>query len=243
MQRYFVKNEAIINDIVKIMGDDYFHITKVMRMKCSDNVIICNEDKSWLCSIKEITSDSVYLKILEEVEEKKELPIGITIAQGIIRKEKMEEVIDKITQMGALYYIPIQMDRCNVKINSEKIDKKIERMNKIAKEAAEQSHRSKILKVKYPIDFIDMIYLKNNYDLCLYAYENHMNTKTLKEVFSNRSYSKVIILVGPEGGISDKEAKILNENNFIAVSLGPRILRTEVAPTYILSAISYELEE
>ncbi len=69
MQRYFVKNEAIINDIVKIMGDDYFHITKVMRMKCSDNVIICNEDKSWLCSIKEITSDSVYLKILEEVEE------------------------------------------------------------------------------------------------------------------------------------------------------------------------------
>lgn len=71
LQRYFVKNEAIINDIVKIMGDDYFHITKVMRMKCSDNVIICNEDKSWLCSIKEITSDSVYLKILEEVEEKK----------------------------------------------------------------------------------------------------------------------------------------------------------------------------
>lgn len=88
------------------------------------------------------------------------MPIEITIAQGIIRKEKMEEVIDKITQMGALYYIPIQMDRCNVKINSEKIDKKIERMNKIAKEAAEQSHRSKILKVKYPIDFIDMIYLK-----------------------------------------------------------------------------------
>lgn len=243
MQRYFVKNEAIINDIVKIMGDDYLHITRVMRMKCNDNVIICNEDKSWICSIKEITDNSVSLQIVKELEEKKELPIEVTIAQGIIRREKMEEVIDKITQMGALYYIPIQMDRCNVKIKDEKIDKKIERMNKIAKEAAEQSHRTKILKVKYPINFINIMNLKKEYDLCLYAYENHVNTKTLREVLLNRSYNKIIILVGPEGGISDEEVKILNENNFIAVSLGPRILRTEVAPTYILSAISYELEE
>lgn len=71
MQRYFVKNEAIINDIVKIMGDDYLHITRVMRMKCNDNVIICNEDKSWICSIKEITDNSVSLQIVKELEEKK----------------------------------------------------------------------------------------------------------------------------------------------------------------------------
>ena len=243
MQRYFVESSNIINGYVYINGEDYHHITKVMRMKIDDEIIVCDNQDSYLCKIIEINAECVTSQIFKKLDEKKELPVNVTIAQGVVRREKAEEVIDKITQLGANKYLMVNMERCNVKLNDEKLNKKVDRMNKIAKEAAEQSHRSKILKVKYPIDFIDMIYLKNNYDLCLYAYENHMNTKTLKEVFSNRSYSKVIILVGPEGGISDKEAKILNENNFIAVSLGPRILRTEVAPTYILSAISYELEE
>ena len=128
------------------------------------------------------------------------------------------------------------MDRCNVKINSEKIDKKIERMNKIAKEAAEQSHRSKILKVKYPIDFIDMIYLKNNYDLCLYAYENHMNTKTLKEVFSNRSYSKVIILV--EMCIRDRTLTIV----LLTIWLKNLNAQMAVSYTHLKKVILFDLD-
>ena len=88
-----------------------------------------------------------------------------------------------------------------------------------------------------------MINLKDEYDLCLYAYEITSKDKSLKEILKSKTYKNIFIVIGPEGGISDKEVKLMNENNFIPVSLGPRILRTEVAPTYAMAAISYELEE
>lgn len=242
MQRYFVNQNNIRNNFVYINGDDYSHITKVMRMKKGDRVIVCNNFQSWLCEIDNFTNDTVVAMIIEELHEKKELPLSITIAHGIVRREKMEEVIDKITQLGANYYIPVAMEYCNAKFNDEKLERKLERMNKIAKEASEQSHRTRLLKVNKPIDFKNFITQISQYDLCLYAYEVISKGKSLKEILKDKTYHNVLILIGPEGGISKKEVEILNQNAFIPISLGPRILRTEVAPSYILAAISYELE-
>ena len=243
MQRYFVDPNNVYENKVIITDGDYHHITKVMRMKEGNNVLVSDGTNSYKCVISQITDCEVVLEIIETLNEKKELPVKVTIAHGITRREKMEEVIDKITQLGASFYLPIHMERCNVKFNDEKLDRKMERMNKIAKEAAEQSHRTSLLTVEKPISFKEMINLKNKYDLCLYAYEITSKDKSLKEVLKENSYKNIIILIGPEGGISDKEVDILNKNNFLPVSLGPRILRTEVAPTYAMAAISYELEE
>lgn len=243
MQRYFVDPNNVYENKVIITDGDYHHITKVMRMKEGNNVLVSDGINSYKCVISQITDCEVELEILETLNEKKELPVKVTIAHGITRREKMEEVIDKITQLGASFYLPINMERCNVKFNDEKLDRKMERMNKIAKEAAEQSHRTSLLTVEKPVSFKEMINLKNKYDLCLYAYEITSKDKSLKEVLKENSYENIIILIGPEGGISDKEVDILNKNNFLPVSLGPRILRTEVAPTYAMAAISYELEE
>ena len=243
MQRYFVDPNNVYENKVIITDGDYHHITKVMRMKEGNNVLVSDGTNSYKCVISQITDCEVVLEIIETLNEKKELPVKVTIAHGITRREKMEEVIDKITQLGASFYLPINMERCNVKFNDEKLDRKMERMNKIAKEAAEQSHRTSLLIVEKPISFKEMINLKDKYDLCLYAYEITSKDKSLKEVLKENSYKNIIILIGPEGGISDKEVDILNKNNFLPVSLGPRILRTEVAPTYAMAAISYELEE
>ena len=242
MQRYFVNKNQVNDNQIVIKGDDFHHITKVMRMKETDKVIVSNNEESWLCEIEIFTNNEVHLKIIENLNEEKELPVEVTIAHGVVRREKMEEVIDKITQLGASSYLPINMERCNVKIQDEKLDKKVDRMNKIAKEAAEQSHRIKLMEVLKPISFKEMLKLKTKYDLCLYAYEVTSKDKSLKEVLKVNNYKSIFILVGPEGGISDKEVELLNQNGFIPIALGPRILRTEVAPTYILSAISYELE-
>lgn len=243
MQRYFVNPENVSDNKVIINNSDYHHITKVMRMKEGNSVIVCDGSKSYKCVISLITQNEVILDINEELNENRELPVYITIAQGIVRREKMEEVIDKVTQLGASFYLPVNMERCSVKFNDEKLDRKMERMNKIAKEASEQSHRTTMLEVLKPISFKEMISDASKYDLCLYAYEVLDKDKSLKELLKTKTYKNILILIGPEGGISEKEADMMNKNSFYPISLGPRILRTEVAPTYVMAAISYELEE
>lgn len=242
MQRYFI-NQEVNTDTINIIGDDYYHITKVMRMKEHDQVIVCNIEKTWLCEIVMFSTSVVTLKIIREIIENKKMPIEVTIAQGLVTKEKMETVIDNITELGAFCYLPVRMERCNIKINDEKLDKKMIRLRKIAKEAAEQAHRNTLMIIEEPISFKEMLKLNNKYDLCLYAYEKSYDDLSFKEIIkSNSEIAKVIILVGPEGGISDDEVKMLKEANFKPISLGPRILRTEVAPSYIMACISYEKE-
>lgn len=242
MQRYFINSNQIVDNKVYISGDDHHHIFKVMRMKISDKIIVCDENNSYLCRINNINNNEVICNIIEILHENKELPVKVSIAHGVVRREKMEEVIDKITQGGASFYIPVAMERSNVKFNDEKLERKMERMNKIAKESSEQSHRTKKLIVNQPITFKNLINLKSEYDLCLYAYEITSQDKSLKEILTTYKYQSILVLVGPEGGISDKEVIELNKAGFIPVSLGPRILRTEVAPTYIMNAISYQWE-
>lgn len=241
MQRYFVE-KIIENQNITISNDDYYHITKVMRMKQGDNVYLCDGNISVVASIIEITKNEVILEIKEKLNEKKELPVSVTIAHGIIRKEKMEETIEKVSALGASIYQPVEMERCNAKFHDDKLDKKMIRLNKIAKEACEQSHRTALLKVLNPISFKNFLKESSKYDLLLVAYENTNPEETLKKVLQNNKYNSICILIGPEGGISEKELSLLGETGFIKVSLGTRILRTELAPVYIMSVIGYELE-
>ena len=242
MQRYFVEKDAIKVPYIYITGDDCHHIGLVMRMKQGDKVYVSDQERSFVASITEIKKELVTLEIIEELYEEKELPFNVTIAQGLVRREKMEEVIDYITELGASSYIPVVMSRSIVKVNLEQMEKKNARYAKIAKEAAEQSHRLKIMEVKNVVTWKSFLSQSKDYDLCLYAYEASPKDDSLKQLLRNKTYKNILVLVGPEGGISDKEVEDLKKNNFLPISLGPRILRTQVAPLYVMSALSYEWE-
>lgn len=242
MQRYFVEPSKIKLPFVYIDGDDYHHIVNVMRMKIGTKVFISNQIDSWIAVITDISKSMVTLEVETILNETKELPFNVTIAHGLVRKEKIEEVIDYICELGASKYIPVVMERSIVKVNQEQLKKKNQRYLKIAKEAAEQSHRLKIMDVEDVIQFKDLLALKQNYDLCLYAYEQSRADDSLKRLLQSRKYQNVLILVGPEGGISLNEVEMLKKAGFLPISLGPRILRTQVAPIYIMSALSYEWE-
>ena len=136
MQRYFVEKDAIKLPYIFITGDDCHHIGLVMRMKSGDKVYVSDQEKSYIAVITDIKKDLVTLEVIEELHEQKELPYQVTIAQGLVRREKMEEVIDYITELGASCYIPVVMSRSIVKVNQEQMDKKNARYAKIAKEAA-----------------------------------------------------------------------------------------------------------
>ena len=241
MQRYFVDKNSVVKPYIYITGDDLHHIKNVMRMNIGDKVYVSDQDNSWIAIIQSIDLQQVVLLIEEELNENKELPLNITIAHGLVSREKKEETIQKITQLGAVSYIPVLMKKSVVKLVKEKEQKQTERLQKIAKEASEQSHRTKILNVELPITFNELLKLENKYDICLYA-STILDPKdeSFKKIIKEQKYKNILILVGPEAGIDESEIEKLK--NWTAITLGPRILRTEVAPLYIMSAISYELE-
>lgn len=246
MQRYFIDRKESLVDVVNqrviIRGEDCHHIITVMRMKIGDQVFVCDEGNTYICEIEYWNSNKteVELTIKDKIEEERELPFDVTIAHGFVRKEKMEEVIDHITELGANRYIPVIMQRSNVKYNEEKVETKWKRLNKIAKEASEQAHRTKKLEVIEPKTWREFLNISKEYDLCMVAHVDENNMVTIKSCLRNENYTRILILIGPEGGISEKELEDLQTYHFHKVSLGSRVLRTEVAPSYIMSVLNYE---
>ncbi|WP_404453514.1 16S rRNA (uracil(1498)-N(3))-methyltransferase [Oceanobacillus kapialis] len=248
MQRYFVPEENWHLESVTITGDDIHHINRVVRMKPGDK-IICNhpDGHAARCEISSIESDAVYSKVVEWLDQSVELPIDVTIVQGLPKGDKLDLIIQKGTELGAKAFIPLQAARSVVKWDHKKLQKKTERFAKIAKEASEQSHRNHIPEIKQTMSFTELIEESNYYDVKIFAYEEEAKTKhyqaygdILKKI---KVGQKLLVLIGPEGGIAEQEAERLKEADFHPVRLGPRILRTETAALYILASISYHFEE
>lgn len=248
MQRYFVPSSSWHEDRVTLSGDDVHHITKVMRMKEDDEILCCNpEGKVALCKITEISSSEVTCNILTWKDENHELPAQVTIVQGLPKGDKMELVIQKGTELGTHSFIPFEAERSIVKWDHKKAKKKIDRYQKIAKEASEQSHRNLVPEVKELHRLNEILEISKEYDWTLFAYEEEAKTevyRSLKDIIPNiKPTHKVLLVIGPEGGFSEKEVEKLKQAKFNSVRIGPRILRTETAHAYFLSALSFQLEE
>jgi 16S rRNA (uracil1498-N3)-methyltransferase len=247
LQRYFISNEQLNGNTVSITGEDARHIHRVMRMSSGDKVICTiSDDRSALCELIEITNETVLANVVKWLEEQKELPIHITIAQGLPKGDRLELIVQKSTELGANAFLPFKAERSVVKWDEKKAEKKIERLQKIAKEAAEQSHRVSIPNCSNPVSMKVLLEQSKRYDYKIFAYEEAAKdneSSNLTEVFKQAKHgASILVVIGPEGGISEKEASLLIEHDFIPCGLGPRILRTETASLYILAAASYHFE-
>ena len=245
MQRYFFKNNNCINNelnrIVISDKENVHHIKNVMRMKVGDKIIVCTNDNfEYLSQIDSITN-IIDLKILEKKVNLNELQSSITIAQGLVRREKKEEVLRRLVELGATKYIPVDMERSIVHLN--KYNENIERTNTIIKECSEQSERGKLMECVEAISFKNFIKL-DDYDYKFVCYEEsgRSNEHSLKDYLHVLRNKKILVLVGPEGGISNKEMEILDSNGFIRIGLGKRILRTETAPLFVMSVLGFGVE-
>ncbi|MBM6619246.1 16S rRNA (uracil(1498)-N(3))-methyltransferase [Bacillus suaedaesalsae] len=247
MQRYFLSNSQFQDDTITIGGEDAHHIARVMRMEEGSQVYCCNEEgKTAVAEITNFTNEAVTLHIVKWIEESKELPIQVSIASGLPKGDKLELIIQKATELGAHRFVPFNAARSIVKWDEKKGIKKVERWGKIAKEAAEQSHRSVVPTILKPVSFDFLLKESKNYDYKIVAYEEVAKTGEMSRfanVLTNmKPGESILVAFGPEGGLTEKEIVLLEEYGFIACGLGPRILRTETAPLYVLSAISYHFE-
>ncbi len=239
MQRYFIQKSQIDGQHISITGDDVHHIKHVMRMKVGDKVIACDEENNYHCQIISI-STIIELEILSIDQEQKELPIQVTIAHGLVRRDKTEEVIRRLVEIGCYQYLPVIMDHCVAKATFDKQ----ERYEKIVKEASEQSGRSRLMKVLTPISFSSLMDEIKSYDLVLFAHVFYANDSQseLKKVLRTFHGKNILCIIGPEGGFSSREVEKIIQTKAITIGLGKRTLRTETAPLYIMSVISYEME-
>lgn len=236
MQRYF-KNTNL--DIFELSEDDSYHIIKVMRNKIGDKIEVVIDNNLFICEIVEI-NNLVKVRRVEEVECDSELPCYVTIAQSLVKEQKMDLILQKSCELGVSEIIPINATRSIVKLD-KKETKKIERWNKILKEASEQSKRVVIPRVNEIMDIKDLANL--DYDIKILCTVNELST-SLKNVLSkDLNNLKILLVIGPEGGFTDNEEKILIDKGFISTSFGRRVLRTETASLYALSIINYILME
>ncbi|MFC4411073.1 16S rRNA (uracil(1498)-N(3))-methyltransferase [Chungangia koreensis] len=246
MQRYFINGPLLEDGSVEISGEDAKHISRVLRMGVGDRVIVVISQRSFIAEITTITDQSVIVVPESNELRNNEMPIRVAIACGLPKGEKLEWIAQKATELGMNELIPFKAERSIVKWDDKKGAKKQERLQKIAKEAAEQSHRSIIPEVHEPISLKQLIDMSSQFDVLYVADEEDAKAITrtrfaeqMKSVYDKLS---MMVVFGPEGGLSRNEAEVLKEAGFKTISLGPRILRTETAPLYVLSAISYEFE-
>lgn len=217
-----------------------------MRYKEGQNIIVTFSDENvFKCKIISINDQSIEIKLVEKQQINTELPQNITICSGLIKADKYEWMIQKATEMGANEFIAVAMERSVVKLNDSKVEKKLSRWQKIIKEAAEQSYRLTIPNIKFKSNLKEIYGMISQYDYVLIAYEEqakHGELSQFKQTIKQfKTQDRVLIIFGPEGGLSDSEIALFDDVSTI-VGLGPRILRAETAPLYALSAVSYEKE-
>ena len=233
MQRYFAVNKDL-----NISDKDKHHIINVMRMKINDKIEIVYDEKVYLCEINDISKKDVSYSVKDIIDINNELPVKVTIAVSLVNEKKLDFILQKCTELGVYDFILVNSDRSKIKIDGKE-KKKIERWNTITKEAAEQSHRNIKPIVREIMSINDV--LKLDYDLKLTC-STKENEKTIKNVLQNSTNcDRIIIVVGPEGGLTVSEEEKLEKNGFIPVTLGNLILRTETVPMYIMSLINYEV--
>lgn len=233
MQRYFaydkIDNNFLLND------DDWYHIRTVMRMNDYDLVEIVYQKELYIGKI-----NNKIVECIKKVEQKISKKIDVTLIIPLLKEFKMDLILQKSTELGVERIIPFVAERSIIKLDPNKEIKKINRWQKIIKEASEQSKRLdipvltgiKTLKELIDIDGIKLV--------C----STTVKENTIKNVLKNNDKcDKIAILIGPEGGLTTAEEEFLTNNGFIGVTLGDLIMRVETVPIYLLSILNYEKME
>jgi 16S rRNA (uracil1498-N3)-methyltransferase len=238
MRRFFCDN--ITGDLATIKGDDAHHISRVLRMKAGDALSLCDGAGSeYDAVITAVSPEAVTCSIGEAHASEAESSVRVTLFQCLPKTGKMELIVQKCTELGVFAIVPVRSARCVV-VPSKDYDKKRERYNRVALEAAKQSRRAMIPQVMPLIELkqIDA----SAFDLFLVAYEDEAAVTLKQALRAGNTPASIALLIGPEGGLEESEVEQLASAGAISVSLGRRILRTETAGMAMLAQTLYEVE-
>ena len=238
MHRFFADEAGIQNGKACLNAEDSKHALRVLRLEEGDEIELVCAPARYLAKI-ESTDDPVTVSVLEELR-RTEAKTQVTLYQGLPKADKMEMIAQKTTELGVYAIRPVAMERCVVKLEGKDAVKKIDRWQKIAREAVKQCARVAVPQVREPKKLAQLKDEFSALDVLIVPWEDARDGSILKALapFEGKEALRVGILIGPEGGISEKEATWLAENaGAKLVTLGPRILRTETAGLAALTMV------
>ena len=240
MVRFFVSPEELTGEEIQLTGENAQH-AKVLRLKVNEEVLICDgQGREALCRIQ---SNADWRLAVEEIRESDtEARVLVSVFMAFPKADKLEHVIQKATELGAYEIVAFPSGRCVSKPDEKSLKKKLERWQKIAASAAEQSGRGRIPAVRVLGSFKEALQEAAKADRPLMFYE-HEQAVTLKMALSAEQYHTVSLLTGPEGGLEEKEVQQARDAGLQVCTLGKRILRCETAPLCALSAVMYDAGE
>ena len=238
MPRFFVEKDCIFSDKIVIGGEDAKHISLSLRARVGEKMTACDgHGTDYECEIAQITKNEVTLSVLEEKKSEAEPGLEVTLYQALVKSDKFDFIVQKCTEIGVSKIVPVLTDRCISKPDDASLSKKIQRWNKIAREAAMQSGRGIIPVVGDAVSFDGALGALKESDCGFLCYEAQPHVP-INEIYGMcKNPKKAAFLVGPEGGISESEAEKTKNAGVSLASLGPRILRAETAPLCVMSCL------
>jgi 16S rRNA (uracil1498-N3)-methyltransferase len=250
MPRFFIRQEQIDGEIIRLVGEDAHHMARSLRMAVGDPLTVCDmQGNQYECKVESFSDDKeVAVRILSVSHGDTEPLCNITLFQALPKGDKLDTVIQKTVECGVSSIVPFESERCVVRVKADAEERKTERRQRIASEAAKQSGRGILPKVSETVSFEKMLEAASKAKLPLFCYEGD-GTLPLGKVLaqhlvkdSDGKYPDVAVVIGSEGGFSQEEVRRAKEAGLIPIGLGKRILRTETAPVFALSCIVFATE-
>ena len=242
MARFFVEPGAFKPDFMVLTDENAAH-AKVLRIKAGEKVTVCDgQGREALCTVSDVSPGLISLVVDEETASAGEARIRATVYMAFPKGDKLEHVIQKATELGAYEIVAFPSARCVSRPDEKSLKKKLDRWQKIAASAAEQSGRGRIPKVRVLSSYREALKDAACAELSILFYENERAT-TLSMALSECDYKSVSLLTGPEGGLEPSEVNQASEAGLRICTLGSRILRCETAPLCALSAVMYHCGE
>ena len=243
MPKFFVRQDAVDQNKITIVGDDAFHISRALRMAKGERITVCDMQRNeYDCVLSEFNQDNVVAEIISTKKIDNEPLVKTYLFQALPKGDKLDTVIQKSVECGVFKITPFESERCVAKSKPDAEARKTERRNRIALEAAKQCGRGYVPAVNPTVSFETAIEKASECDLCIFCYEGEENLSLKELLRESRGVESIAVFIGSEGGFSLDEVKRASECGMKSVSLGKRILRTETASGFVLGCIVYETE-
>lgn len=229
MHAFYIEQKGIVGECAALPKEEAKHALRVLRLGVGDEVCAMDgQGGRFSAVIGSVEGDNVVLRLTEALSDN-ESPVAITLYQGLPKADKLDLIVQKITELGAARLVPVKMERCVVKLDAKDAARRRDRLEKIAHEATKQCKRAAMPEILEAMTWKQALQDMKDLDLVIVPWEEARDAR-VKDVFTaHPGVRRIGVVIGPEGGMSESEIEAMRAEGVLPVTLGPRILRAETA--------------